>query len=343
MFTRGPLKKRDKSIRNHMKPKIVYFSSSHRALPALEILHKNLDIVGIISQPDRPLGRKQILTPTAISKYAQKHNLPLLKPEKLDKDAVEWIANKKPDVLLLSYYGQWIPPELFNLTTSGILVTHPSLLPKWRWGSPVQATIISDEHENGVTLMKMDEKFDHGPIVARELDEVRSDDDQESLYTRLFTKGAELALKVIPDYLAGKITPVEQDHSKATFASHLKKSDGFINPKILALASQGDALQGYDEIPIRWMRKSIKKDDCFSFSPTPEFLERFIRAMTPWPGVWTNVQLVASHKLRVTKRLKILKTHVEGEKLVLDDVQLEGKTPVSWNQLTRSQHLQFGA
>lgn len=323
--------------------KVVYFSSSHRALPALEILNKNLDIVGVVSQPDRPIGRKRQLTPTAISEYTQKHNLPLLKPEKLNKDAVEWITNKKPDVLLLSYYGQWVPPKLFNLTTSGILVTHPSLLPKWRWGSPVQATIVSGEDKTGVTLMKMDEKFDHGPIVARELDEVRKDDDQESLYTRLFTKGAELALKVLPDYLAGKITPIEQDHSKATFASHIKKEDGFLPPKIIDLASQGVPLQAQDDLPIRFMRMSSRKGDVYNMKPTPQNLERFIRAMTPWPGVWTNIQLVTSRKLRVTKRLKILKAHVEGEKLVLDDVQLEGKTPVSWNQLTRSQHLQFEA
>lgn len=317
-----------------MKPRIVFFSSSERALPAFKLLNEHLEIVGVVSQPDKPVGRKLEIKPTAISLYAQKENIPLLKPEKLNQQAIDWIADKKPDVILLAYYGLLIPPELFNLTPAGILVTHPSLLPKWRWGTPVQATILSGEKETGVTLMKMDEKFDHGPVVAVEKDKVSENDNQESLYTRLFTKGAQLAIKVLPDYLAGKIAPQEQNHALATFAKHIKKEDGFIPPKYLATALQGETLQPQWEI--RWMLDSNKNP--ITLHPSPITLERFIRAMSPWPGAWTTV--VLSTQDAVHRRLKILQAHTEQRvashesrvTLCLDLVQLEGKNPVSWQQ-----------
>lgn len=307
--------------------RIIFFSSSHRALPAFQLLHKNTEIVGVVSQPDRPIGRKQKLTETAIANYAKEQNIPLLKPETLDREAIDWIAEKKPEVLLLSYYGLLVPPELFNLTPSGILVTHPSLLPKWRWGSPVQATILSGEKETGVSLMKMDEKFDHGPVIAVEKTEVGPQDDQESLYTRLFTKGAELALKVLPEYLAGKITPQSQDHTKATFASHIKKEDGYIPPEYFSAALNGKAYQ--NEWVIRWMKDTDRTP--FILSSTPENLERFVRAMSPWPGAFTKLTIQNQEK-----RLKILKAHCEEDKFVPDEVQLEGKTPVSWKQFVRT-------
>ena len=312
--------------------KIVFFSSSHRALPALELLHKNLEVVGVVSQPDKPTGRKQELSPTAISLYAKSQNIPLLKPEKLDKTATAWIADKKPDVIILSYYGLWIPPELFNLTPAGILVTHPSLLPLWRWGSPVQATIISGK-ETGVSIMKMDEKFDHGPILAAEKDEVKEDDDQETLYTRLFTKGAELTVKILPDYLAGKIIPQDQDHKKATFARHITKEDGFIPPDYLGKMLKGEKLN--EKLEVRWMLNSSKEP--LTFDVSPFIVERFIRAMFPWPNAWTEVQLGNRQQTIGNRRLKILKAHVEervpnAQCLVPNLVQLQGKNPVSWKQ-----------
>ncbi|MBI2590886.1 MAG: hypothetical protein HYW33_03345, partial [Candidatus Blackburnbacteria bacterium] len=248
----------------------------------------------------------------------------------------------KPDVLLLSYYGLWIPPELFNLTPAGILVTHPSLLPKWRWGSPVQATILSGQEQTGVTLMKMDEQFDHGPIVVVEKEEVRSNDNQESLYTRLFTKGAELAIKILPNYLSGKITPQPQNHSKATFARHITREDGFIPPQFLAAALQGVPLQA--QWKIRWMLDSNKKP--YNLQPSPHNLELFIRAMSPWPGAWSTVT-VNSDSGKVTKRLKLLCSHRTrsdsgGDKLKLDEIQLEGKNPVSWKQFRQWQPQPLG-
>lgn len=320
--------------------KIVFFSSSHRALPAFRLLQENMEVVGVVSQPDRPVGHKAVLAPTAISQYAQEHNIPLLKPEKLDQEAINWIADKKPDVLLLSYYGLWIPPELFDLTPTGILATHPSLLPQWRWGSPVQATILSGRNQTGVTLIKMDEKFDHGPIVAAEKEKIRPDDNQESLYTRLFTKGAELAIKTLPNYLNGKIIPQPQDHTKATFAKHITRDDGFIPPQFLAAALQGDPLRAHWEI--RWMLNSAKKP--IALHPSPVTIELFIRAMSPWPGAWTHIELKTKSikheqgsRQNGKARLKILKAHLGKPQpttytLQPDLVQLEGKKPVSWKQ-----------
>lgn len=313
--------------------KIVYFSSSERALPGLELLHKNLEIAGIISQPDKPVGRKNILTPTAISQFAVSHNIPLLKPEKLDQEAIDWIKSKNPDVMVLAYYGLLIPLELLNLTESGIIVTHPSLLPRWRWGTPVQATLINGDQETGVSLMKMDEKFDHGPIIAIQKEPLSQTLNQEELYVDLFTKGAKLLVKTLPDYLSGKIKLIEQDHTKATYAKHIKKEHGHVPPNLITLALQGDAFRSFQgkiwEMP--FMLQTDKTS--FSYQPSSELLERFIRAMNPWPSAWTEIRIM-KNEVRSMK-LKLLKSHLEAAHLVLDVVQLEGKNPVTWKQFVQ--------
>ena len=212
---------------------------------------------------------------------------------------------KKPDVGVLASFGTIVPKEFLNFPRKGILNIHPSLLPKYRGPSPVQAAILNGERQTGVTIIKMDEKIDHGPIVAQFNEEILSDDNAEKLYFRLFSAGAEVLKTILPAYLEGKIRLRPQNHSQATYTKKLTREDGFI--------------------PLEKLKAAMEGNDA-------ETVERQIRAYYPWPGSWTSLKLKTKNSKLNNKRLKILKAHLENGKLVLDQVQLEGKKPVSFKQ-----------
>jgi len=212
---------------------------------------------------------------------------------------------KKPDVGVLASFGAIVPKEFLNFPRKGILNIHPSLLPKYRGPSPVQAAILNGERQIGVSIIKMDEKIDHGPIVAQFNEEILSDDNAKKLYFRLFSAGAEVLKTILPAYLEGKIQLRPQNHSQATYTKKLAREDGFI--------------------PLEKLKAAMEGNDA-------ETVERQIRAYYPWPGSWTKLKLKTKNSKLNNKRLKILKAHLEGEKLVLDTVQLEGKKPVSFKQ-----------
>lgn len=298
--------------------RVIFLGTDKRAVSVLQNLIENHTVVGVITQPDKP-------KPTFIAEFAKKHSIPVLKPKQLDKSAISWIRDKNPEILVTAYFAQLIPPELLNLTPAGILITHPSLLPRWRWGSPVQATLAAGDKETGVTIMKMDEKFDHGPVITQVKEPVLETDNQESLYIRLFEKGALLLNEVLEEYLKGTLQPVEQDHSQATFARHLKKENGFIQGEFLQAALSGQTADGMLIIPF-----ALDHDkDPIALTPNPYNLFNYIRAVNSWPGAFTKVKVKKGDNEKV---LKILEAHLENEKLVLDRVQLEGKKPVSWKQ-----------
>ncbi|KKS79948.1 MAG: Methionyl-tRNA formyltransferase [Candidatus Woesebacteria bacterium GW2011_GWC1_43_10b] len=203
------------------------------------------------------------------------------------------------DLGVLAAYGKIIPKDVILNTKYGIFNIHPSLLPKYKGASPVQAAITNGEQTTGVTIIKMDEKLDHGPILSSFREDINPDDTTGSLRERLFQRSAQFVVDLIPNYLSGKIKPKKQDHAKATLTKILKREDGFI--------------------------------DAERFTSEARKVERLIRAMQPWPGAWTYVNLGQNLK----KRLKILQAHLENGKLLLDKVQLEGKTPVSFEEFKR--------
>ncbi|MEK7521660.1 MAG: methionyl-tRNA formyltransferase [Patescibacteria group bacterium] len=317
--------------------RVIFFGTPNYVLPVPKALKSaGFDLVATVTQPPKPVGRKQILTPSSVAIWSKENNI-----LNIDGEPEEIIAPLKElgaEVGVLAAYGRILPGELLSLFPKGIVNIHPSLLPRWRGPAPVEAIILSSDTP-GITFIKLDEEMDHGPILKQTEETLDENATKDGAINYLFKKAAGYLPNLLVNYLSGKTQTTEQKHNKATFTKLLKKQDGFIPSKILELASQvyDPERSRRDDLPIRWMRKSIKKGDVFSFEPTPQFLERFIRALSPWPGAWTNIQLVTSHELRVTKRLKILKAHVEEEKLTLDQVQLEGKSPVEWNQFKRSQ------
>lgn len=279
--------------------KIVFFGTPDYVLPILTTVHKKFvtgpgksPIVAVVTQSPKPVGRREVVTFSPVDKWAHDHKIEIhYSANELAIDSVE------ADVGILASYGEIIKKEVISLFPHGILVIHPSLLPKYRGASPIPAAIAAGDTETGVTIFKMDEKIDHGPIISQFKEEIMPEDTGETLRARLFERSATVLVELLEPYLQGKITPKIQDESLATYTKIITREDGKINLS----------------------KKS------------PEEAERFIRAMQPWPGAWTQVKLTINN-LQYTKRLKLHKAHVENGKLVLDEVQLEGKERVSWKQ-----------
>ena len=280
----------------------IFFGSEENSVIILKKLISlpYLKIVAVVTQPPRPKGRKQILTPTPVNQFAQKHHLTILTPQKLDQKVINYFnKGKKPKLGVLAAYGKIIPQKLIDIFSWGIINIHPSLLPQFRGPTPVEMALLSGQKETGVSIFLIDFQVDHGPLLTQTKEKICLHDSQESLSKRLFKLGAETLANTLPQYLSKQITPTPQNHQKATFTKLLNRDDGYIKYGALKKAiNQGGP-------------KAIK-------------IERKIRAYHPWPGTFT--------KIKTQKRMKILKAHLENNRLILEQIQLEGKKPTAWNR-----------
>ena len=289
--------------------KIVFFGTPDYVLPILKELNSRYEIAAVVTQEPKPTGRKKIIIRSPVDNWAYKRKI-----------LVIYDLKKVPqfDLGVLAAYGKIIPKSAIFNSKFGILNIHPSLLPKYRGASPVQATIWTGDIEAGVTIIKIDELLDHDPIVSQFKEEISPSDTLETLRAKLFERASEVLIELIEPYLQGKIKTREQNHKEATSSTLVKKEHGFVPPKYLEAALKGKSLEETWSIP-------FIKD--YSLHPTPYTLNCFIRAMDPWPRAWS---LVNVNKKRL--RIKIIKAHLEEKKLVLDEVQLEGKNPISWKE-----------
>lgn len=309
--------------------KLIFFGTPEFVLPVLEALkNAGYEIAAVVTQPPKPVGRKQTLAPSPVALWAQTHGIAIFdgKP----REIVEELKKLRAGVGVLGAYGRILPPELLAIFPRGILNIHPSLLPKYRGASPIQAAIASGEKETGVTIIKLDSEMDHGPIVAQFTEEIRDDDTAGTLRERLFEKAAGALVSVLPAYLEGSAELREQDHVKATYTTLLKKEHGFIPPKYIDAARRGETIREPFEVPF------IKN---YYLILNSYSLARLCQALDPWPGAWT---LLRSKSFGgQAKRLKILKVHLEKDSithhssLIPDLVQLEGKNPVSWEDFKK--------
>ncbi|MBU0572343.1 methionyl-tRNA formyltransferase [Patescibacteria group bacterium] len=309
--------------------KIVFFGTPEYVQPVVEMLHKTFkpsgdnksSIVAVVTQSPKPVGRKKILSHSPIDKWAHNKNIQIInKSDKLLESEL------KPDIGILASFGEIIPKEILNYFPHGILNIHPSLLPKYRGASPVRAAIATGETETGVTIIKLDEKLDHGKIISQFKAEIEKGDTTKTLRERLFIQAAEVLGTLIGPYLEGKVKPKMQDEKKATFTTLVTRKEGFIKPKYIQDALNGKSFTDKWDIP--FIKVGPKKDN-FKVTPSPKSIDCFIRAMHPWPIAWTTVKTSSNKESR---RLKISEAHLSGKKLILDEVQLEGKNPVSWKQ-----------
>ncbi len=211
--------------------RIVFIGTPEFAVPSLEALLKTNDqVVGIVTQPDRPKGRGQVLTPPPVKLIAQREGIPLLQPTKMkDVDFFATLSSWKPDCIAVAAFGRILPPAILSLPPLGCINVHGSLLPKYRGAGPIQWAIINGETETGITTMLMDEGMDTGALLLQEKMPISPDDTAGSLSVRLAELGGRMLVKTLAQLTAGSLIPRAQDHSQATLAPLLKKEDGVID------------------------------------------------------------------------------------------------------------------
>lgn len=201
------------------------------AVPSLEALIKDgHEIVGVITKPDKPQGRKMIMTPPAVKICAQKHNLQIFQPEKLKtEESINLIKNLNPELIVVVAYGKILPKQILDTPKHGCINVHGSLLPKYRGAAPIQWSIINGDLTTGVTTMLMDEGLDSGDILLQSEVYINDIDTTETLKEKLSVVGANLLIKTINQLENGTLTPIKQDESKVTLSPPLEKTIGAIN------------------------------------------------------------------------------------------------------------------
>ena len=270
--------------------RIIFFGTPDYVIPILDKLHKYHEIVAVVTQSPKPVGRDKKLTYSAVDAWAfKKHIL----------RNFDYVDLPEADMGVCASFGMIIPKVILDSFPHGIINIHPSLLPQFRGSSPIQATIISGVNPTGVSIIKMSEKMDAGPILTQFKEDVMPNDTNETLRARLFEKSADVLLEMIPAYVDGKINLKPQDESKVTITKMIKKEDGYVD----------------------------------LYTDSHDLIWKKYRAYSPWPGIWTQLQLGTDTKL---KRIKITKCRFEENKLIIDEVQPESKNPTNWNVFRRT-------
>jgi methionyl-tRNA formyltransferase len=253
--------------------RIVFMGTPEFSVPALESLAKSeYRVVGVYTQPDRPTGRGRTLEQSPVKKIALEYGLEVFQPVKLrNSEEIQRLAALKPDLILVSAFGQILPQSILDIPRFGCLNIHPSLLPRYRGATPIPSAILGGDKETGVTIMLMDTGMDTGPIVSQIIVGIEPQDTTESLSNRLALAGVRLLAETLPLWFDRSLKPQPQDGSKATYTAPITKEDGVIN----------------------WQM-------------TAEEISRRVRAFYPWPGCYTwwqgkllkILEAVALHKER---------------------------------------------
>lgn len=223
------------------------------AMPVLEALDGAHQVVGVVTQPDRPAGRGRRLKLSDVKKAALDRGLPISQPQSLrTPEAVAQLAVWEPEIIVVAAFGQILRQDVLDLPPWGCLNVHASLLPRWRGAAPAPAAILAGDEVTGVTIMRMDAGLDTGPILAQREEPVQPNDTRETLERRLAKLGAALLVETLPAYLAAELLPQPQMEEGATYAGQLRREDGRLD----------------------WSLPAID-------------LDRRVRAFTPWPGAFT--------------------------------------------------------
>ncbi len=209
--------------------RIVFMGTTPFSCVVLQqLLDDKYDVVGVVTQPDRPFGRKQILKPSPIKELALLNNLVVLQPESIRKEYQD-VLDLEPDLIVTCAYGQIVPKVILDYPNKGCLNVHASLLPKFRGGAPIHWSIIRGETETGVTLMHMDVGMDSGDMIAKQSVSIEDKDTMGDVEAKLMKASQVLIHEDLKKYLAGELTSIKQDEAQVTLAYTIKKEDEFIS------------------------------------------------------------------------------------------------------------------
>ena len=206
------------------KIKIVYMGTPMFSVGPLKELVNNYDVEMVVTQPDKEVGRKRILTPSKVKEFALEKGIKVFQPTKIREDYKE-ILDVNPDLIVTCAYGQIIPKEIIDLPKYGCINIHASLLPEYRGGAPIHHAVIDGKDKTGITIMYMNEKMDEGDILYQKEIDILDSDNTSSMFVKLSVLGSEMIKEFIPKLLNGEITPIKQDESKATYAYNISKED----------------------------------------------------------------------------------------------------------------------
>lgn len=345
------------------KLRVVYFGTPDFSARILEKLLTDpslpIETIAVVTQPDKPVGKKKIMTASPVKEIAKKYHVSLYESlSELENLGVEKegrprqhgassstggedylrqnLNSRRVDLALLFAYGKIIPADLLALPRLGFWNIHPSLLPQFRGPSPIAYPLILGEKKTGVTIMKMDEKVDHGPIIGQADYNIKATDTRADLEKNLSDLGYELFRHVILTRLwRGKNPAHDQDDKKATFTYLLKREDGFVPFDVLTKSMISAPLVPAEFPQI--IKEYLKKTPNYKLLSTnyrKYAIYNLFRGLSPWPGVYTIVKINGTEK-----RLKITDLHLENDRLVVDKVQLEGKNEVDLKTFNTAYHV----
>lgn len=279
----------------NLNPNIVFFGSPAFSAKIMDSLD---NVVAAVTSPDAPIGRKAVLTPSAVAQLAQEKHLPVFKPPKLDDNNLTHIKLLNPYLFIVASYGQIIPPSWLQTPPLGVLNIHFSLLPKYRGALCISEAIKNQDQFTGVTLMQMDAELDHGPILAQQQVKIEIDDDVTTLTDKLTIAAIELLNDSLPKFLQNSLPSTPQDHSLATFTPTTKTR------------TRQEAFVPWDSV--------INGD--------PAATHALIRSLNPDPGAWTTIPTD-----RGPIEAKLIKTSL-SDKLTLETIQLPSRSPMPFKQ-----------
>ncbi len=298
--------------------RLVFMGTPDFAVPVLEALIGQYEVVGVVTQPDRRVGRGRKVEASPVKVVALAHGLPVLQPPSLRRpEAMAELRDLAPEVIVVAAFGQILRAEALSIPPRGCLNVHASLLPSYRGAAPIAAAILAGEEKTGVTIMLMDEGMDTGPILSQATCPISPQDTRESLSARLAQSGADLLVDTLPRWLAGEIEPQVQDHSQATYCRIISKEDGLID----------------------WSQSAVE-------------VWRRSRAYYPWPGTYTYWRGKLLKVLRAEALPQWSGERDPGQVITLDqglavaagegalllrEVQLAGKRALSAEEFARGQ------
>ena len=207
------------------KINFIFFGGEPLSVPTLQKLYEGgFTPILIVCNPDQPRGRKMQIAPPSTKVWAEQNNTPVFQPSSLkNKESIEILEKQKSDLFIVVSYSKILPKEILKIPKHGVINIHPSLLPLYRGPAPILAPILNGDTGTGVTIIKIDEEMDHGPILAKEKIGLTGNEFIGELEQKLAKLGGDLLVKILPDYISGKVKPVEQDHSSATFVKKATK------------------------------------------------------------------------------------------------------------------------
>ena len=282
------------------------------SVPILKMLIKNYNVVGVVTQPDREVGRKKVLTPSPIKQTAMEFNIPVITPEKL-RIEYEKVLAFKPDIIVTCAYGQILPNEILNYPKYGCINVHASLLPKYRGGAPIQRAIMNGEVKTGITIMYMNEGMDTGDMIEKKELIIENHDNYDEVSKKLSVIGTDLLEDVLPKVIKGKIKRTIQDNEDATYAPIIKR-----------------------------------EDEKLDFNKTTFEIYNHIRALSTTPGAYAilDKKVVKIYSSRMSDHIhpnkkngEIVKIYDDGigistsdSEIVITDIKIEGKNKMSVKQ-----------